>query len=149
MNRIAVFAALVLALGAAACGDSPTAPTSTPAFSQTDLRVGTGTEATNGRLAQVIYTGWLYDPGRPESKGLRFETNVGGNPFEFLLGVGEVIEGWDRGVNGMRVGGLRRLTIPPSLAYGEVRNGPIPPYSALVFEVELVGVADLDDGGNE
>jgi FKBP-type peptidyl-prolyl cis-trans isomerase FkpA len=142
-------ACLALA-AAAACGDSPVAPTSSAPFSQSDLRVGTGVEATNGLLAQVHYTGWLYDPGRPESKGLRFETNVGAEqPFEFLLGAGEVIEGWDRGVAGMRVGGLRRLIIPPSLAYGSVRNGPIPAYSTLVFEVELVGVAALEDGGQE
>lgn len=146
VNRISAFAALILTIGASAgCGDSPTAPISTPAFSQTDLRVGTGAEAVTGLLAQVRYTGWLYDPGRAESKGLRFETNVDGNPFQFLLGVGDVIEGWDRGIAGMRVGGQRRLVIPPSLAYGDARNGPIPPFSTLVFDVELVGVATPDD----
>lgn len=142
VNRITA-CLLCLALGAsAACGDSPTAPTSSAPFSQTDLRVGTGAEATANLLAQVTYTGWLYDPARTESKGLRFETNIGLDPFEFLLGVGEVIEGWDRGVAGMRVGGQRRLTIPPSLAYGGVRRGPIPPYSTLIFEIELVAVTE-------
>jgi FKBP-type peptidyl-prolyl cis-trans isomerase FkpA len=144
--RTAAFAALILALGgAAACGDSPTAPVSTPAYSQTDLRVGTGAEATTGRQAQVHYTGWLYDPSRPESKGPRFDTNVNGNPLEFVVGVGEVIQGWDRGLPGMRVGGQRRLIIPPSLAYGGARNGPIPPFSALVFDVELVAISDPDE----
>lgn len=137
--------AICLALGLlAGCGSSPTEPSSTAPYSQADIRVGTGVEATSGLLARVQYTGWLYDPSRPEQKGLRFETNVGLEPFEFLLGVGEVIRGWDQGVTGMRVGGLRRLVIPPSLAYGPVRNGPIPPFSTLIFEVELVGVSEVE-----
>lgn len=146
MIRTATLAALILAIGgAAACSDSPVAPISTPAFTHTDLRVGTGAEATTGRVLQVHYTGWLYDPSKPDSKGQRFDTNVEGNPLEFVIGVGEVIPGWDQGLPGMRVGGQRRLVIPPSLAYGGTRNGPIPPFSALVFDVELVAASDPDD----
>jgi FKBP-type peptidyl-prolyl cis-trans isomerase FkpA len=132
---------LVAALTATGCGSSPTAPTSSPAYSQTELRVGTGAEITNGLIARVFYTGWIYDPSRPDSKGLQFDSNVGTDfPLDFVVGEGQVIQGWDRGIPGMRVGGMRRLIIPPSLAYGAIRNGPIPPFSTLIFEVELTQV---------
>ena len=134
-----VFAAAMLAAGAVACGDSPTAPSTAP-YKQTDVRVGTGTEAITGSLVSVNYTGWLYDPAKLDGKGLQFDTSVGGDPFAFTLGVGQVISGWDQGVNGMKVGGLRRLVVPPSLAYGPVRYGPIPPDATLVFDIELMGV---------
>jgi FKBP-type peptidyl-prolyl cis-trans isomerase FkpA len=136
---------IVVALAAAGCGSSPTAPTSSPPYSQTELRAGAGAEVGSGQIARVFYTGWIYDPTRPESKGLRFDSNVGTEfVFEFVLGAGNVIEGWDRGIPGMRVGGARRLIIPPSLAYGSVRNGPIPPFSTLVFDVELIGLREVE-----
>ena len=84
------------------------------------------------------YTGWLYDASRPDQKGLQFDSSVGRTPFTFNLGSNQVIDGWDRGVVGMKVGGLRRLVIPPSLAYGGTRNGPIPPNATLVFDIELL-----------
>ncbi len=120
------------------CNDgTPTSPT--PAFSQTDLRAGSGVPAASGNKVLVYYTGWLYDANRPDGKGLQFETNVGAaNPLTFTLGVGQVIQGWDSGILNMRVGGLRRLVIPPSLAYGSVRSGPIPANATLVFDVELI-----------
>ena len=133
-----VFAGIVLA-AAAGCGSSPTSPSSAP-FSKTDLRVGTGTDAAAGGAITVNYTGWLYDPSKTDGKGPQFDTSVGGTPFSFTLGFGQVITGWDQGLPGMKVGGLRRLVIPPSLAYGAVRNGPIPPNATLVFDVELVSV---------
>ena len=86
------------------------------------------------------YTGWLYDPTKPDNKGLQFETSIGRTPFEFVLGQGQVIPGWDQGLLGLRVGGLRRLVIPPSLGYGAVRQGPIPPNAGLVFEIELLEI---------
>lgn len=132
-----VCVALCAALGA--CGSSPTSPTSAP-FSQTDLRVGSGADAAAGKVVTVHYTGWLYDGSRSDGKGVQFETSVGGTPFSFTLGFGQVIAGWDQGLPGMKVGGLRRLVIPPSLAYGSVRNGPIPPNATLIFEVELIDV---------
>lgn len=138
-TRFIVF--LVIALLGVACSDTPTSPSSSPAYSQTDLTTGTGAEAASGRVVTVNYTGWLYDESRPEQKGAQFDTSIGREPFAFTLGIGQVIAGWDRGVPGMRVGGKRRLVIPPSLAYGMFRNGPIPPNAALVFEIELLTVS--------
>ena len=130
-------------VGAVACGgDGPTVPS--PAgvpYSQIDLRVGTGTEATAGRTITVNYTGWLYAAGAAENKGTQFDSSVGRAPFSFVLGRGQVIAGWDQGVAGMRVGGQRRLVIPPSLAYGSAGSPPvIPPNATLVFDVELLTV---------
>jgi FKBP-type peptidyl-prolyl cis-trans isomerase FkpA len=130
---------LVLPLALGSC-TSPIAPTTYASFSQTDLRVGTGTTAARGDLLSVHYTGWLYDTTRPDQKGASFDSSLGSVPFAFILGDGQVIEGWDRGLVGMNVGGLRRLVIPPSLAYEEQRRGSIPPYATLLFEVELLEV---------
>jgi FKBP-type peptidyl-prolyl cis-trans isomerase FkpA len=132
---------VLLAWGFAGCDDTPTSPTDVP-FTVTDLRAGTGGIALNGSLVLVNYTGWLYDPARGDNKGAMFDTSKGGTPFVFTIGAGQVIEGWDQGVTGMAVGGLRRLVIPPSLAYGDSRNGPIPPYATLIFEIELVALGD-------
>ena len=144
------YVALVLVLVAqlaAACGgdsDAPTSPSPSQQprgeFSQTDLRVGTGAEATAGRRLTAHYTLWLYDPARPENKGAQQQTSVGGAPFAFTLGVGAVIRGWDQGLVGMRAGGQRRLVIPPELAYGSTGQGSIPPNATLVFDVELLDV---------
>ncbi len=138
-ESLIVLACVALSVAAAGCGNSPTAP-STATFSTTDVRVGTGTDAVAGKVVTVHYTGWLYDASKTNGKGLQFETSVGGTPFAFTLGFGQVITGWDRGVPGMKIGGLRRLVIPPSLAYGPARNGPIPENASLVFEVELLDV---------
>ena len=134
-----VIAGAMLAAAAAGCDDNPTTPTpNNPLFTQRDLRVGTGAEVASGQTITVHYTGWLFDESKPDQKGLQFETSVGRDPFSFVLGTGQVIPGWDQGIVGMRVGGVRRLVIPPSLAYGGVRQGPIPPYTTLVFEIELL-----------
>ena len=133
-----VLAAVVLT-AAAGCGKSATAPSSNAPFTQTDVRVGTGTDAATGKVVTVNYTGWLYDASKTDGKGVQFDTSAG-TPFSFNLGFGEVISGWDLGVPGMKVGGLRRLVVPPSLGYGAVRYGPIPPAATLVFEIELVDV---------
>jgi FKBP-type peptidyl-prolyl cis-trans isomerase len=98
-----------------------------------DLVVGTGAEATTGRSLRVTYTGWFVN-------GTKFDSNVGQAALSFTLGVGQVIDGWDQGVAGMRVGGKRRLVIGSTLGYGASGSGPIPPNSTLVFDVELVGV---------
>ena len=139
LRRITIVFAAAILVAAAGCGESPTTPSTAP-YKQTDVRVGTGTEATSGTLVTVIYTGWLYDAARLDGKGLQFDTSVGGDPFAFTLGVGQVISGWDQGISGMKIGGLRRLVIPPSLAYGPVRFGPIPPDATLIFDIELTDV---------
>jgi FKBP-type peptidyl-prolyl cis-trans isomerase FkpA len=124
----------------AACGDSPTAPNNAD-YSQSDLRVGTGADAVLGRVLTVNYTGWFYNESAPDAKGAEFDSSVGRTPFTFTLGAGQVIAGWEQGVQGMKVGGLRRLVVPPSLAYGQSRYGPIPPNATLVFEIELLEVS--------
>jgi FKBP-type peptidyl-prolyl cis-trans isomerase FkpA len=123
-----------------ACGPTPTAPSQFIGYSQTDLRVGTGDEAVSGSTIGVRYTLWLYDSSKPENKGLQLESTAGGDPFSFQLGARQVIEGWERGVPGMRVGGQRRLVVPPDLAYGDTRTGVVPPNATLVFDIELVTV---------
>ena len=134
-------AVCALLLGVAACADGPTSPSSAP-FSQLDLRLGTGVEATAGKVISVNYTGWLYDGSKTDLKGLQFDSSAGLEPLKFTLGTGSVIEGFDRGAAGMKVGGIRRIVIPPSLGYGSSRNNSIPASATLVFEVELLEVTD-------
>ncbi len=100
-----------------------------------NMKVGTGAEAVAGKTVSVHYTGWLTD-------GKKFDSSLDRNqPFKFSLGAGQVIAGWDKGVQGMKVGGKRKLTIPPTLGYGASgAGGVIPPNATLVFEVELLGV---------
>lgn len=138
-SAILAFVAVVGAL-AGGCDDSPTAPTHYAPYSQQDLRLGGGIEAVAGRLVTVHYTGWYYDATQTEQKGVQFETSVGGTPFTFTLGAGQVIAGWDQGIAGMNAGGLRRLVIPPSLSYGPNRYGKIPGNATLLFEVDLLSV---------
>ena len=104
-----------------------------------DLVVGDGMRADSGDIARVHYTGWL-------ASGVEFDSSRDGAPLEFPLGYGRVIAGWDQGVVGMKVGGRRRLVIPPGLAYGAGGRGPIPGGSTLVFDVELLGVVDRTSG---
>jgi FKBP-type peptidyl-prolyl cis-trans isomerase FkpA len=142
MRHVLILSLAVLATGCGGGDSNPTAPILPGApFSQTDSRVGTGADATAGRRVTVNYTGWLYDPTRPEQKGQQFDTSVGRPPFAFTLGAGQVIRGWDQGVAGMKVGGQRRLVIPPDLAYGSMgAGGVIPPNATLVFDIELLDV---------
>ena len=117
-------------------------PPARPAFTRTDLQVGTGQEAHKGRNISVHYSGWLYDPTKPEMKGRMFDSSRGREPFNFQLGAGQVIPGWDQGFDGMKIGGRRRLIIPPSLGYGVdgAGGGIIPPNATLIFEMELLDV---------
>jgi FKBP-type peptidyl-prolyl cis-trans isomerase len=137
----------LLALGLAGCFKHPTAAnpaadaTPSPArvtasgLKLMDYRLGSGPEAMQGRTVSVHYTGWL-------ENGAKFDSSVDrGQPFEFTLGAGNVIKGWDEGVLGMRVGGKRQLTVPPAIAYGQQGAPPtIPPNATLVFDVELLSV---------
>jgi FKBP-type peptidyl-prolyl cis-trans isomerase len=104
-----------------------------------DKVVGTGAEAKAGQEVSVHYTGWLFYGGE---RGKKFDSSKDrGEPFDFPLGAGHVIKGWDEGVAGMKVGGTRLLTIPPQLGYGaRGAGGVIPPNATLIFEVELLGV---------
>ncbi len=121
---------------------APKTPSARPAYTRTDLQVGTGSEAQKGRGLSVHYTGWLYDPAQPEMKGRMFDSSRDRGPFNFQLGAGQVIPGWDQGFDGMKVGGRRRLIIPPSLGYGVdgAGGGIIPPNATLMFEMELLDV---------
>jgi FKBP-type peptidyl-prolyl cis-trans isomerase FkpA len=135
---------VVVALSSAACSsdDSPTAPTDPSVglnvpFSATDITVGTGTEAVLGRNVTVQYTGWLYHPTAANNRGTQFDSGTFG---PFTLGT-TVIQGWTQGLQGMRVGGSRRLVIPPAQGYGASGRPPqIPGNATLLFEVTLVNV---------
>jgi len=153
-RRLTAAVALVAALATAACDAKPPgnpdpvsntyAPAldvSLPAFTRTssglyyrDVQPGTGAEATAGRTVAVHYTGWLPNGEQFDSSRER------GEPIEFALGRGEVIQGWDEGVAGMKMGGKRKLVIPAPLGYGASGSGPIPANSVLVFDVELMRV---------
>lgn len=144
---VATMATLALTISACGTGDSPTGVTGTGASNVTSLQtvdvvVGTGTEATNGRNVSVHYTGWLYSQTAADHHGSKFDSSRDrGQPFGFVLGASQVIKGWDQGVLGMKVGGQRTLTIPPSLGYGSTgAAGVIPPNATLVFDVELLDV---------
>lgn len=146
-------AAAVFALAAHAAMAQGAAPPSAPStvsklsaivtdLQKLDVKQGTGAEAQSGKPVVVHYTGWLYDPAAPEGRGAKFDSSRDrGVPFGFFLGGGKVIKGWDEGVVGMKVGGQRRLIIPPSLGYGERgAGGVIPPNATLMFDVELIDV---------
>ena len=107
-----------------------------------DTLVGNGAEAVPGRTVVVHYTGWLFDPTALDQKGKKFDSSVVQKvPFDFVLGQGRVIRGWDEGVSGMRVGGKRTLIIPPDKAYGaRGAGGAIPPAATLIFDIELLEV---------
>jgi FKBP-type peptidyl-prolyl cis-trans isomerase len=145
--RLAV--AMILAVAACSCSkhvDEPTSdfkpaqgtppPPNPTSLESEDVTTGSGRAANTGDTVHVQYTGTLLD-------GTKFDSSYdhGGDPFKFTLGKGEVIKGWDQGVVGMKVGGKRRLRIPPELAYGERGSPPtIPPNAGLVFDIELVSI---------
>ena len=137
----------VAALFGMACAPRP--PPAVPAASgqvaaleSQDLVIGSGAVAAAGSRVTVHYTGWLYDATRADRRGAQFDSSrTAGQPFQFVLGAGQVISGWDQGVQGMKVGGQRRLVIPASLAYGDSgAGGVIPPGATLLFDVELLEV---------
>ena len=125
--------AVTAARGLGTPSDEPVVTTDT-GLQHIDVRVGEGDAAEAGGTAVVHYTGWLVN-------GKKFDSSLDQNrTFEFPLGAGGVIKGWDQGVAGMKVGGVRKLIVPPGLGYGSRGIGPIPPDATLIFEVELVGV---------
>ncbi|MFO1468011.1 MAG: FKBP-type peptidyl-prolyl cis-trans isomerase [Steroidobacteraceae bacterium] len=137
---------LMLASGLlAAChrAPAPTAPVAGAAsLIVKDLKAGTGPAITAGQTAEVHYTGWLYEASAPDNKGRQFDSSRdSGRPFSFVIGAGQVIDGWDKGVAGMQAGGQRRLVVPADLAYGSAGAGSdIPPGATLVFDVELLSI---------
>jgi FKBP-type peptidyl-prolyl cis-trans isomerase FkpA len=137
MKRAILLMALLAASG---CGSSnSTAPsTSVGVFTTTDLTVGTGATAATGSLVSTTYAGWLYDTGKPNGKGTQFDPGPG--PLTFTIGAGSLIKGFEQGVIGMKVGGTRRVIIPPELAYGSnpPSGSPIPPNATLVFDIGLL-----------
>jgi FKBP-type peptidyl-prolyl cis-trans isomerase FkpA len=144
MRRLAVLV-LALSVVSVACGGGSGgsgAPADVAALKKDDKTAGTGAEARPGMMVSVHYTGWLYDPTAADTRGRKFDSSKDrGEPFEFQLGKGDVIAGWDEGVAGMKVGGTRVLTIPSAMGYGARGAGAdIPPNAGLVFEVELLGV---------
>jgi FKBP-type peptidyl-prolyl cis-trans isomerase FkpA len=125
-----------LAAAAHAAGPAGKEAVTSSGLKYVDLEIGSGAEARSGAVVEVQYTGWLTD-------GTKFDSSRDRNqPFRFKLGAGQVIKGWDEGVAGMKVGGKRKLTIPPELGYGrQGAGGVIPPGATLIFEVELLGVS--------
>jgi len=148
MCKQTTFAILLIAtLGCGAnpsktAADTPMADSGITQLQMVDTKAGTGEEARPGRVVSVHYTGYLYDASKPDKKGNKFDSSKDRNePFEFPLGGGQVIQGWDQGFAGMKVGGARTLTIPPSMGYGASgAGGVIPPNATLVFDVELLAV---------
>lgn len=136
--------ALPLIAALAACTPAPPAlPPSDPIaqFEIIDQTTGQGATAKAHDKVSVHYTGWLFDADAPQQRGPKFDSSLDrGQPFQFTVGAGQVIRGWDEGVAGMQVGGKRLLMIPPTHGYGDRRVGPLPANASLVFEVELLGI---------
>jgi FKBP-type peptidyl-prolyl cis-trans isomerase len=155
-----VCVSVAAALLAAACGkdpssggaerkraDAPAAATAAPIteLQKVDVVKGAGEGISAGQRAVVHYTGWVYDPSAPEHKGKQFDSSrERGKPFRFVIGAGNVIKGWDEGVQGMQPGGQRQLVIPADLGYGAsgAGGGVIPPNATLLFDVELLSIED-------
>ena len=140
---VKLVAVLALAAGVAACdSDSPTQP---PVFvgpaelQIIDVRAGTGATVVAGQRVNVGYGVWLYDPSGTDSKGTQIPSP---SPATVTLASGSLIEGWVQGVPGMKVGGLRRLIVPPSLAYGSTGQNQIPPNAWLVFDIEVLAIVN-------
>jgi FKBP-type peptidyl-prolyl cis-trans isomerase len=145
-SRRALILCLVCAVSAAACGgsSSPTAPTQNATwianvpFSTTDVTAGSGEEIASGATISVDYVGWLYSTATSDNKGSVFDTSCPNvcTPMQFTVGAGRLIRGFEQGVVGMRVGGIRRVVIPPDLAYGSTGSGSaIPPNATIIFEI--------------
>jgi len=137
---LGLLALVWLPFAAAGCGNSPSSPSDYAPYSQIDLVFGEGASAETGKVLTVNYTGWFYDSTKADMKGVQLTSSAYAGPVVFTAGANSVIEGWEKGVLGMKEGGIRRLVIPPSLAYGPNRYNAIPPNATLVFDLELLKV---------
>jgi FKBP-type peptidyl-prolyl cis-trans isomerase FkpA len=137
---VVVLVGLIAACSSGKPGAAPTGGVSS--MQSVEIKPGTGEAVTAGKIAVVQYTGWLYEAAAKDNKGKQFDSSrTSGQPFRFPVGAGQVIKGWDQGVAGMKVGGSRRLIIPPDLAYGDAgAGGVIPPGATLVFDIDLVAI---------
>ena len=138
-SALAVLAATTGVLALSESADAQNVVTTSSGLKYIDVKAGTGGSPRTGQTCVMHYTGWLYDNGK---KGAKFDSSVDrGEPFEFKIGMGQVIRGWDEGVATMKVGGKRTLIIPPALGYGARGAGSvIPPNATLLFDVELLAV---------
>lgn len=148
-NQIRTFAlAAILGLSTVACSDNSTKISEKQIMSENsdfikkDVVIGEGATAEKGQNVSVHYTGWLFEEQAEDKRGTKFDSSVDrGSPFDFPLGAGRVIKGWDEGVQGMKVGGKRTLTIPPEMGYGSAgAGGLIPANATLIFDVELLAI---------
>ncbi len=140
LSRVPVRAigALVVVLSLTGCKPAPTGPDIT--LQVMDLTVGTGATVVVGSLVTVNYNLWLFDSTKLDNKGTLAQSTAGTAPFQVYIGLGQAIEGWDLGLPGMKVGGVRQLIVPPELGYGLVGAPGIPPEATLIFEITLVNV---------
>jgi peptidylprolyl isomerase len=138
-SALAVLAATTGVLALSESADAQNAVTTPSGLKYIDVKVGAGASPKTGQTCVMHYTGWLYEDGK---KGQKFDSSVDrGQPFEFKIGMGQVIRGWDEGVATMKVGGKRTLIIPPALGYGaRGAGGVIPPNATLMFDVELLAI---------
>jgi FKBP-type peptidyl-prolyl cis-trans isomerase len=137
MKRAILLMALLAAAGCGSANSTGPSPTSVGVFTSTDPTIGTGATAVVGKTVTVNYTLGLYDTSKTDGKGAQVQTGSG---FSFVVGAGSVIKGWDQGVVGMKVGGQRRLIIPPDQAYGSSPPSGIPVNATLVFDITLTNV---------
>lgn len=145
MHKLVAVSAMVVLLFTGSAWAAPSKDTRPPPIDSLIIKnwaMGQGAKATKGKQVTVHYTGWMYDPSRAGNKGAKFDSSVDrGKPIDFTLGAGQVIKGWDQGLEGMQEGGKRTIIIPPALGYGaQGAGGVIPPNATLMFEVELVKV---------
>ena len=138
-SALAAFAATTGVLALSESADAQNVVTTSSGLKYIDVKAGTGASPQTGQTCVMHYTGWLYENGK---KGAKFDSSVDrGQPFEFKIGMGQVIRGWDEGVATMKTGGKRTLIMPPTLGYGaRGAGGVIPPNATLMFDVELLGV---------
>jgi len=135
--------AVIIAIAPLGCAKNPFSPSQNTGqpFSIVEVTLGTGTQVAPLSTVVVDYAGYLYDASKPDNEGLLFDTSLSSQPITFVVGAGQVIPGFEQGVLGMKVGGFRRVTIPPELGYGSIGQYPVPKNATLVFEISLLGAS--------